>query len=223
MTEQSLVSHLLDGMVKCGHCGTPLETAAESSNQPPKYVCATNNKGCDIPDIQAESFNRLVVQRVINAILDGKNIDQVLEIVRNEEIDERGDDLSFILSLQSREPLSFNLPKGVPPMIDIESPAPTDTTDTMDKYRQEAEADYLERRERAGPYWNAVENPSKVKQYSLNLDTYLRPSNISTTRAIMESSVAEVLAGLGSATIHYRLPLPPGGGDGARSSEEVQF
>ena len=217
MTEQSLVSHLLDGMVKCGHCGTPLETAAESSNQPPKYVCATNNKGCDIPDIQAESFNRLVVQRVINAILDGKNIDQVMEIVRNEQIDENREYISFLSSLQSREPLSFNLPKGVPPMIDIESPAPADTTD---KYRQEAEADYLERRERAG---NAVENPSKVKQYSLNLDTYLRPSNISTTRAIMESSVAEVLAGLGSATIHYRLPLPPGGGNGARSSEEVQF
>ena len=217
MTEQSLVSHLLDGMVKCGHCGTPLETAAESSNQPPKYVCATNNKGCDIPDIQAEPFNRLVVQRVINAILDGKNIDQVMEIVRNEQIDENGEYISFLSSLQSREPLSFNLPKGVPPMIDIESPAPADTTD---KYRQEAEADYLERRERAG---NAVENPSKVKQYSLNLDTYLRPSNISTTRAIMESSVAEVLAGLGSATIHYRLPLPPGGGNGARSSEEVQF
>jgi hypothetical protein len=217
MTEQSLVSHLLDGMVKCGHCGTPLETAAESSNQPPKYVCATNNKGCDIPDIQAEPFNRLVVQRVINAILDGKNIDQVWEIVRNEQIDENGEYISFVSFLQSREPLSLNLPKGVPPMIDIESPAPADITD---KYRQEAEADYLEMRERAG---NAVENPSKVKQYSLNLDTYLRPSNISTTRAIMESSVAEVLAGLGSATIHYRLPLPPGGGNGARSSEEVQF
>jgi hypothetical protein len=217
MTEQSLVSHLLDGMVKCGHCGTPLETAAESSNQPPKYVCATNNKGCDIPDIQAEPFNRLVVQRVINAILDGKNIDQVWEIVRNEQRDEDREYISFISSLQSREPLSLNLPKGVPPMIDIESPAPADITD---KYRQEAEADYLEMRERAG---NAVENPSKVKQYSLNLDTYLRPSNISTTRAIMESSVAEVLAGLGSATIHYRLPLPPGGGNGARSSEEVQF
>ena len=217
MTEQSLVSHLLDGMVKCGHCGTPLETAAESPNQPPKYVCANNNKGCDIPDIQAEPFNRLVVQRVINAILDGKNIDQVREIVRNEQIDENGEYISFVSFLQSREPLSFNLPKGVPPMIDIESPAPADITD---KYRQEAEADYLERRERAG---NAVENPSKVKQYSLNLDTYLRPSNISTTRAIMESSVAEVLAGLGSATIHYKLPLPPGGGNGARSSEEVQF
>ena len=83
--------------------------------------------------------------------------------------------------------------------------------------------EYLKPSDRVGPYRDAEENPWRVRQYSLNPDTYLRPINISTARAIMESAVTEILTGSGSATINYRLPLPHGAGKKARSSDEVQF
>ena len=218
MIEQSLVSHLLDGMVTCRHCGTPLETAGESSNQAPKYVCATKNKGCDTPDIDAEQFNRLTLRAVINAILDENN-SKVTEIVREDAMDEGGEDVKAIFRLQSNQPGLFNLHKGEP---SFDSERPT-LTEVEKESLQRTEAEYMERWERAGPYVNAVENPRKVRQYSLNLDTYLRSSNIGTTRSIMESAVTEILAGPGSATINYRLPLPHGGGNEVRSSDEVQF
>ena len=63
----------------------------------------------------------------------------------------------------------------------------------------------------------------KVEEYSLNPDTYLRASNIQTTKAIMESLISEILVGPHSATIRYRLPVHPGGGTRARSSEQIQF
>ena len=63
----------------------------------------------------------------------------------------------------------------------------------------------------------------QVEEYSLNPDTYLRPSNIQTTKAIMESIILEILVGPHSATIRYRLPVHPGGGTRARSSEQIQF
>ncbi len=219
MIEHSLVSHLLDGMVRCRHCGTPLETAGESSNQAPKYMCATKNKGCDTPDIDAERFNRLVVRRAINAILDDKNSNEVSEIVRREALDEAAEDLRAIYDLQHRLPSLFRLHEGMP-LADNGSPAASDTTE---ENRQGVEAEYRERWERAGPKVNVAENPGKARQYLLNLDTYLRPSNISTTRSIMESTVTEILAGPGTATISYRLPLPDGSGTRARSSEEIQF
>ncbi len=37
----------------------------------------------------------------------------------------------------------------------------------------------------------------------------------------MEMAVREILMGPGYATINYRLPVPPGGGPEARTSEEV--
>ena len=160
MIEQSLVSHLLDGMVKCRHCGTPLETAVESSNQAPKYVCATKNKGCDTPDIQAERFNRLVVRRVINAILDDKNSNQVSEIVRKEALDEVAEDLRAIFDLQRRQPGLFSLHEGML-LVDSESPA---ASDTMEENLQRTEAEYRERWERAGPNVNVAENPGKVRR-----------------------------------------------------------
>ena len=41
LIEQNPVSHLLDGMVKCRNCSTPMETAGESFNEASRYVCAT--------------------------------------------------------------------------------------------------------------------------------------------------------------------------------------
>ena len=220
LIEQNPASHLLDRMVTCQHCGTPMETAGESFNEAPKYVCTTKYKGCNTPDIDAEPFNRVILRTVINAVLDENNISKVTGIVREEASEESTEAVDAIFKMQGVQPRLFNLHEGKPLFDRERYPI---LTDEMKEYQQKTEAEYRERWEQAGPYRNALENPSKVRQYSLNLDTYLRPSNISTTRAIMESAVTEILAGPGSATINYRLPLPDGGGTNARSSEEVQF
>ena len=220
LTEQNPASHILDGMVTCQHCGAPMETDGESFNKAPKYVCATNNKGCNTPDIDAEPFSRLMLRTVINAILDENNISKVTGIVREEASKESGEVIDAIVSMQSTGPTLFNLHQGKPLLDSERYPI---LRDAVKEELQKTEAEYRARWEQAGPYWNAWTNPEKVKQYSLNLDTYLRPSNISTTRAIMESAVTEILAGPGSATIKYRVPLPDGGGTKARSSDEVRF
>ena len=219
-------SYLLDRMVTCQYCRAPMETAGESFNEAPKYVCATKNKGCGLPDIDAEPFNRLILRTVINAILDEDNISKVTGIVREEALKESEEAVDAISEMQGREHRLFRIHEGKP-MYDSERyTLLTDAEDAEDaekEYLQKMEAEYLERWEQAGPYRNAVENPRKVRQYSLNLDTYLRPSNIRTTRAIMESAVKEILAGPGSAIINYRLILPHTRATKARLSDEVQF
>ena len=215
--------YLLDRMVTCQYCHAPMETAGESFNEAPKYVCATKNKGCGLPDIDAEPFNRLILRTVINAILDEDNISKVTGIVREEALEESEEAVDAIFEMQGREQCLFRLHEGKP-MYDSERyTLLTDAEDAEKEYLLKMEAEYLERWEQAGPYRNAAENPRKVRQYSLNLDTYLRPSNIRTTRAIMESAVKEILAGPGSAIINYRLILPHTGATKARLSDEVQF
>ena len=219
LIEQNPASHLLDRMVTCQHCSAPMETDGESFNEAPRYVCTTRNKGCDTPDIDAEPFNRLILRTVINAILDENNISKVTEIVRKEALAESEKAGDAILAMQAWRPRFFNLHEGKP-MYDSERYALV--ADAGEEYVQE-EREYHPWFQQDGPYRNVVDNPRKVRQYSLNLDTYLRSSNISTTRAIMESAVTEILAGPGSATINYRVPLPDGGGTKARSSDEVKF
>ena len=219
-TEQNPDIYLLDRMVTCQYCRAPMETAGESFNEAPKYVCATKNKGCGLPDIDAEPFNRLILRTVINAILDEDNISKVTGIVREEALEESEEAVDAISEMQGREHRLFRIHEGKP-MYDSERY--TLLTDAEKEYLQKMEAEYLERWEQAGPYRNAAENPRKVREYSLNLDTYLRPSNIRTTRAIMESAVKEILAGPGSAIINYKLILPHTRATKPRLSDEVQF
>ena len=86
---------------------------------------------------------------------------------------------------------------------------------------QSNQAEYLEKQRGTAPYQNMVTNTLQVAEYSRNLDTYLRPSNIETAKAIMEHAVEEILAGRGSVTIKYRMPMPPRAGTQARTFEEV--
>ena len=219
LIEQNPASLLLDRMVTCQHCGAPMESAGESLDEAPRYICTTKNKGCGTPDIDAGPFNRLILRTVINAILDENNISKVTEIVHEEALKENEEAVDAMLHMQRMQHRRFNQYESDPLYENERYPL----TDEKIQHVQKTETEYLERWEQAGPYRNAVENPRKVRQYALNLDTYLRPSNISITRAILESAVTEILAGPGSATINYRLPLPHGGGTKARSSDKVQF
>ena len=106
---QNPASHLLDRMVTCQHCGAPMETAGESLNEAPKYVCTTKNKGCGTPDIDAELFNRLILRTVINAILDENNISKVTEIVHEEALKESEEAVDVMLQMPSA-------PHAAPPL-----------------------------------------------------------------------------------------------------------
>ena len=189
LIEPNPAIHILDGLVKCRNCGTQMETAGESFNEAPRYVCVTRNEGCDTQDTLAEPFNRLMVSRVINAILDNRNTQIVVDAVRKEAIVKGHEDAYAISDLHSRMPSLGNL-VGKNPPVPSENPEPSSETA---RYGRRIEAEYIERLERSGPYTNIVQNPREVAKYSARLDTYLRPSNARTTRTIMEMAVREIL------------------------------
>lgn len=210
MTDRNPVSHLMDGMVKCRHCGTPLETDGESLNETPKYVCTAKNDGCNTPDLEAEPFNRLVARRAIHAFLNPQNTGKVFTIIHDEAMSEGNENLRAALDLQQT------------------TPEPDDEPPPHGEDREPTFIGLLHGQEIANELPNSFgfivltgPAPRKVEEYSLNLDTYLRPSNIHTTKAIMETLISEILVGPDSATIRYSLPVHPGGWPEARTSEEV--
>ena len=108
LIEQNPASHLLDRMVTCQHCGAPMESAGESLDEAPRYVCTTKNKGCGTPDIDAGPFNRLILRTVINAILDENNISKVTEIVHEEALKENEEAVDAMLHTQRMQHRRFN-------------------------------------------------------------------------------------------------------------------
>ena len=212
MIDQNAIAHLLDGMVKCRRCGTPMEAAGEFLGDTPKYACNTKNEGCNTPDIESEPFNGLVVLRAIHAFLDPGNTGKVFDIIRGEVMSEGNEDLQAALSWKETTPRPDDEP---PPHGEDREPKVT-----VSRAGQEMATESMDSSTvvfHSGPAFR------KVEEYSLNADTYLRASNIQTTKVIMERLISEILVGPDSATIQYRLPVRPGGGTRARSSEEIQF
>ena len=210
MIDRNPISHLLDGMVKCRHCGTTMETAGESLNEAPRYVCTAKNDGCNTPDLEAEPFNSLVARRAILAFLDQENTQKVFQIITDEAMSKGNEDIRTILDLEQPTP-----PPDEVPTHDGEDQAHT----VMDILFAPQMAPVLQ--DSGGSFVYAPATYRKVKEYSLNLDTYLRPSNIQTAKTIMETLISEILLGPNSATIQYWLPVHPGGRPEAGTSEEV--
>ena len=227
MAEQNLVSHLLDGMVHCRKCNTPMATAGESFGEMPKYVCPNSWENCDTPEIPAEPFTRLVVERVIRAALEGENTQRVAAAV---EEDARRRRRIESWNAWSRMPLDLSLPS---PRFDkgrhLPKPDPTVLDPEMDRYIRMATSMDLDPGEYIGPlnrldqYWSATGDTGQIEEYALDLETYLRPTNLQITRAIMDTAVDEIQVGRGSATIKYSTPMPPGSGAEGRTQEEVDL
>ena len=220
MAEQNPVSHLLDGMVHCRRCNTPMATAGESFGEMPKYVCPNSWENCDTPEIPAEPFTRLVVERVIRAALEGENTQRVAAAV---EEDARRRRIEW-WSARSRMPFDLSL---LSPWFDLElfppKPYPTDLDPEMERIMDLDTGEYIEPLNRLDRYWSSTGDTRQIEQYALDLDTYLRPSNISTTKTIMDTAVDEIQVGRGSATMQYSTPTPPGSGAEGRTQEEVDL
>ncbi len=217
LTEQNPVSHLLDDMVKCQHCGTSMASTGENYEEATHYVCQTKAEGCDTPDVEAEPFNRLIIGKVLEGILDSDNTRKLVALVREaamEEIDEYDD--AAMSRMQAFQSILDELRKRNAGS----KPTPSERN-SWTRVVWDVEDEHLESRARAAQRWETATQPDKVAEYAHNPDTFLRPGNIRTTKAIMELAIREIFVGPESATIRYTMPMPPGNSAKAQGTEEV--
>ena len=158
MAEQNPVSHLLDGMVRCRHCNTPMETTSESYGETPRYVCPRVRMGCETPEIPAEPFNRLVAESVIRATLEGENAQQVAETVQD-DARQRIVEYTDAKDILEARPA----PRTV---MDVVDPSPPDLSNIEPEMRRLLELDenqYIEPLRRLDRYWSVTGDPGTSK------------------------------------------------------------
>ncbi|MDE2959448.1 MAG: zinc ribbon domain-containing protein [Chloroflexota bacterium] len=204
--EQTPVTHLLDGMLCCQNCGAAMESTDSSPGQTPMYACLRSQGGCGATAIPAEPLVQLVVTTVIRAALEGGNAQQVAEIVQED----------------TRERIIAYDEGGYTPETRL-SPDLSIAVPEMRGTRQPDAAEDIEPLRRLNRYWNLTGDRGQIAEYALDPDTYLRPSNVRTTRDIIETAVDEVSVGPRSAIIRYRFAMPPGSGDQGKFQEVVDL
>ena len=214
---QNPVAHLLDGMLRCRTCYGHLETTYEVAGETPRYACSPRPRGCGSLGILAEPFAKLVVTTVVRAALEGGNTQQVAEIVQA-DAKQRSEDYTSAKLDDVFRSMDFQDPLMLAPHPSEYIPEPDPDTRRLLELDP---AQYIEPLRRLNRYWNSTGDSGHIEWYAQDLDTYLRPSNLQTTRAIIETAVAEVEVGPVSAIIKYRTPMPPGSGADGEPQEEV--
>ena len=218
MAEQNPVAHLLDGMVRCHACNAPMETIGVSFGETPKYICSRRRDDCNTPEVPSEDLARLMVERVIGAALEGDNAKKVAETVR-EDAQQRAEDYTVARLDEAFRTMPYE-PQMMAPHPSEYMPEPDPE---MRRLLELDPAEYIEPLRRLDRYWSVTGDTGHIEQYAFDLNTYLRPGNIRTTRAIVETAVDEIRVGASSATIMYRTAMPPGSGAKGRTQEEVDL
>ena len=214
MTMKDSATHLLEGLVKCRNCGVPMTTTRDASKGAPQYACPNPRSSCDTPELEVESLNRIMITTTLNAILSDENTRKVVDIVKEQSLDKIAQDL-----------LAPGQTTDIGPILRTPHPVETDQDqegeDGPPPPRQNSEREHIPTWRSILSYGSLMMNTERIAEYSLDPENYLRPTNIQTTRAIMELAVEEILAGHGSVTVRYRTPMPPGDSSQTRTSEEV--
>ena len=219
MAEQNPVSHLLDGMVRCRNCDAPMAATGWSPGEMLSYVCSRRQDDCDTPEVLAEPLARLVVETVIRAALEGDNARRVVEAVRD-DARQRSEEYTSARLDEAFRTMDFHDPLSIAPHPSEYMPEPDPETRRLLELDP---AEYIEPLRRLNRYWDATEDTSHIETYAFDPDTYLRPTNIRATRAIIETAVDEILVGSGSATVRYRTTMPPQSGDEGKFQEVVNL
>ena len=225
MTQEIQYLHLLAGLVRCRPCGTEMTTTHNPDNQ---YVCITlilsGADDCATPPIDAEYLDRLVVTRMVENMLTGKNLQAVIKGVQEKSGDialqhrAEMDGINDRLAGQERARRKL--------MTAVETERTTfaevagrvkDLNDT--KTRLDAQA--MEAKKQMD-IQDFMSDETSVRERVQNIDTYLREPNKGIIQEIIRTFIEEVLIGPATATLRYTLPTTPSGGPGKGAmTEEV--
>ena len=225
MTQEINYLHLLDGLVRCQPCGTEMTAIHNPDNQ---YVCITlilsGADDCATPPMDAEYLDRLVVTRMVENLLTGKNLQTVIKGVQEQ---------SGKMALQHQaelETISDRLAGQNRPRRELMTAVETERTTFAEvagrvqelndtKTRLEAQAMEAKKQLEIQEF---MSDETRIRENVRNIDTYLGAVNKKPIQEMIRTLIQEVLVRPGTATLRYTLPMTPSGGPGKGAmTEEV--
>ena len=208
-------SYLLSGLVKCRSCRRALSGQDSKSGQFSYYVCQSLMKrgrgACDAPRLNARRFEQLVVDQLRANVLTESNICDLVRLV-GEEMDgvahEQRQKLETIESeladVRRRLDRLYHLMETTE--LDISDVLPRvrehkERRERLEQAASEARAALSERRE-------VLDDVETITAYAEEMREFLGTSELTESKAFINSFVKEIAVAPGAATIRYTIPMP---------------
>ena len=216
--------YLLSGLVMCQTCRKALTAQEAKGGRYTYYVCHSLLKRgsgtCKTPRLNSRRFERLIIDQIRENILTESNIRDLVRMV-DEEMDEvvreqRG-------KLEAIEDELEEVHRRLDRVWHIVETTDLDVSDASSRIKEHR--DRQEKLEVAAKEARSVlaqrrmllDSADTIAEFAKDMSRFLMTSDITETKAFIQTFVKEIGVRPGNATIHYTIPTPPdspmGGGN----------
>ena len=220
--------YLLSGIVRCRTCGKALSGQESKSGQFAYYVCQSLMKqgsgACDAPRLNAKSFEKLIIEQLRENVLTESNIRDLVKLL-DEEMDgvarEQRDRLETIE--EELEDVKKRLGRiwQVIETTDIEM---ADASERIREHRERKEKLEIaagEARALLSDRRQFLDSADTIAAFAAEMSEFLKSSELTETRAFVNSFVKEVVVKPGKADVIYTLPTPEDSPIGGADAAEI--
>ena len=218
--------YLLSGLVKCRGCRRALTAAEAKSGKYTYYVCQSLLKRgsgtCETPRLNAKRFERLIIDQIREHILTESNVRDLVRLV-DEEMD--GVAREERAKLETLEAEVAEVRRRMDRLWHAVETSDLEINDILPRIRQHQERQ--ERLETAvedarsalAERRAVLDSVETITAFAQEMSEFLRTSDLTESKAFINSFVKEIVIKPGTATVRYTIPTPPdsaiGGGDAA--------
>ncbi len=221
--------YLLSGLAKCGKCNKALIGQEAKSGQYAYYVCQSLIKRgqgtCHTPRLNAERFERTIIDQIRKNILTESNLRTLVELV-NEELDEVLQEQRERLEAVNEELVEVR--RRMDRLWHAVESTDLEINDIIPRLRVHQERQ--EKLEAAADEARAAlsKRPSRLNEvaiasYAQEMSEFLMESELTESKAFIRSFVKEIVVGPGRAIVRYTMPLPEDSPIGGREAEEIRI
>ena len=220
--------YLLSGLLKCETCGKAMSAAEAKSGKYTYYICHSllkQGKGaCDTPRLNAKSFEGLIIEQLRENVLTESNIRDLVKLV-DEEMD--GVAREERNRLETIEAELEEVKRKLDRIWHFVENTDLDMADASERIlehrhrREQLEAAAEEAREALAQRRELLDSADTIAAFAEEMSEFLKTSELTETRAFVQSFVKEVLVRPGKAAIIYAIPTPEDSPIGGADASEI--
>ena len=221
-------TYLLSGLVKCKQCKRALSGQDSKSGKFSYYVCQSLMKrgtgACKAPRLNARRFEELVVGQIRSNILTEGNIRDLVRLVDEEMDGVAGEQRKRLETIESelaevkrRLDRLYNLVETTD--MDIEDFKPRIRDHRERQQRLEAAAE--DARSMLSERRVVLDDVETITRHALDMGEFLKASELTESRAFIESFVKEIVVSPGNAVVRYSIPMPEDSRIPGKDAEDV--
>ena len=215
---QAASRYLLSGLVRCELCRKALTAAEAKGGRYSYYVCQSilngGSKSCKTPRLNADRFERLIIDQIRDHILTESNIRELVKML-DEEMD--GVAREERERLETIEAELEEVRRKMDRLWHIVESSDMEVNDILPRLRvhQERQAQLEETAEEARSVLaerrEMLDSADVVARFAAEMSEFLKTSDVTETKAFIRSFVKRISVRPGRAVIRYTIPTPQDG------------